>query len=298
MNTPSTRRPLVALELWGNDPRTLVRTAVEAEQRGLDAVYLGESPTSLNAETWTTLGLVAASTTTLRFGPVIANLLGDYRSPVLLARQAATLAMASDGRLDFRAGVGATQDAGRRWWAPAGVDYPGYAERWSMADRHLAVLGSLWRGEAVDLGAGPFSLGLEHPPIPVTVAARGPQGLELVRRHADRWEASYLGVDDWRAARASAELPGTIATSLEVDGFVGRDGGVRIWAQVEADRAAEDLDVIRRRSLHGGVDEVAAQIRALHEVGVDQLVVALHEPHDLDAVETLAAAVAEAELAD
>ena len=68
---------------------------MEAERLGLDAVYLGESPTSLNAETWTSLGLVAASTTTLRFGPVIANLLDDYRSPVLLARQAATLALAA-----------------------------------------------------------------------------------------------------------------------------------------------------------------------------------------------------------
>ena len=92
--------------------------------------------------------------------------------------------------------------------------------------------------------------------------------------------------------------PSTIATSLEVDGFVGTDGGTRIWAQVASDRATEDLDVIRRRSLHGGVDEVAAQIRVLHEAGVGQLVVALHEPHDLDAIETLAAAVAEAELPD
>ena len=156
MHSASSRRPLVALELWGNDPRTLVRTAVQAERLGLDAVYVGESPTSLNAETWTTLGLVAASTTTLRFGPVVANLLDDYRSPVLLARQAATLAVASDGRLDVRTGVGATRDAGRRWWAPAGVDYPGYAERWSMADRQLTILRSLWRGEAIDLGNGPF----------------------------------------------------------------------------------------------------------------------------------------------
>ncbi|MEM8704994.1 MAG: LLM class flavin-dependent oxidoreductase [Actinomycetota bacterium] len=298
MNTPLSRRPRVALELWGPDPIALVQTAVVAERLGLDAVYLGESPTALNAETWTTLGLVAASTSTLRFGPVIANLLDDYRSPVLLARQGATLARASAGRFDFRTGVGASRDAGRRWWEPAGVGYPAYGDRWAMADRQLGVLRRLWRGDEIDLGDGAFSLGFEHPPIPITVAARGARGLDLVRRHANRWEASYLAVDEFASARDAAALDDHITTSLEVDGFVGGDDGARVWDRAQNERAGEDLTVIRRRSLHGGAGQVAGQIRALHAAGVEQLVVALHDPHDLDAIETLAAAVARAELAD
>ena len=280
----------ICLEVWGPDPNRLVAIAQHAEEGGLDGVYLGESPTALNAETWTTLGAVAAATDRIRFGPVIANLLPTYRSPVLLARQGAALAALGRGRFDFRTGVGAGTDAARPWWRPAGVDYPGHAERLAEADRQLGVLRTLWSGGAVDLGDGPYRLGLEHPPIEITVAASGAPARDLAARHADRWETSFATIEEWASRRRAAP---TSRSSLEIDAFVGpaSDPG-RGWRSAVADRAGEDLDALRARALVGGPDAVASQLAALEQAGLDQLVVALHEPDDPESVDALGAAVA------
>lgn len=288
MTTP----PRLALELWGASPAALVETARRAEALGYDAVYLGESPTALNAETWTTLGVLAAATDRIAIGPVIANLLSDYRSPALLARQAATLAAASHGRFEFRTGAGATTVAGRRWWKPAGVRYGSYSERWSEADRQLGVLRSLWSGAAVELGGRPFTLDLDHPRVPITVAASGPRGAELVRRHADRWETSFCTPDEWRERRDTFALADRIATALEIDAFVGVDAthASSLWARVANDRAGENVEALWSRALVGTPEEAALRIARLADAGVGQLTVTLHDPDDGRAL----AAVAEA----
>lgn len=62
------------IEVWGNDYRQILDTAVAAEELAFSAFYYGESPHSLNLETWTVLAGVTARTTSIRIGPVIANL--------------------------------------------------------------------------------------------------------------------------------------------------------------------------------------------------------------------------------
>jgi Luciferase-like monooxygenase len=62
------------IEVWGNDYRQILDTAAAAEELGFSAFYYGESPHSLNLETWTVLAGVTARTTSIRIGPVIANL--------------------------------------------------------------------------------------------------------------------------------------------------------------------------------------------------------------------------------
>ncbi|MEM9521874.1 MAG: LLM class flavin-dependent oxidoreductase [Actinomycetota bacterium] len=277
----------ICLEVWGSDPRRLVEVAMHAEMVGLDGVYLGEGPTGLNADAWSTLGAIAAQTHRIRLGPVIANLLPDARSPVAMARHGATLAALSQGRFDFRTGIGAAGGSGRRWWEPAGIRYPGYAQRAIDTDRQLAILRRLWSGEAVDLGDGPFELGLCHPPIEITVAATSATAFEIARIHADRWETSFATPMQFQQ-RAHVAPPG-LATSLEIDGFVGSiHEPERVWRQVVRDRGTEDLDAIRRRALVGSPLEVRDRLDDFDVAGVDQLVVALHDPTDLDAISALA----------
>ena len=282
--------PRVCLEVWGADPVALVAVAQHAEAVGLDGVYLGESPTALNAEAWVTLGAVAQATRRIRLGPVIANLLPDYRSPVLLAKQGAALAALSGGRFDFRTGVGADRAAGSAWWSPAGVRYPDYADRLHETDRQLGQLRALWSGASISLGNRPFRLDLSHPAIDVTVAATTSRALELADRHGDRWETSFATADEWRERALAA--PSNRANSLEVDAFVGSASDPDlVWRRAARDRANEDLDLLRSRALTGSPALVARQIAAYGEVGVEQLVVALHDPLDLDAIARLGEAV-------
>ncbi|MEM9465193.1 MAG: LLM class flavin-dependent oxidoreductase [Actinomycetota bacterium] len=275
--------PTICLEVWGADPRDLITVARHAESVGLEGVYLGESPTALNAETWTSLGAIAAATEHLRIGPVIANLLPDYRSPILLARQGATLAALSGGRFDFRTGAGASRSAGRAWWQPAGVDYPAYEARLEQTEHQLGLLRRLWRGEVVEIAGAGFELGQAHPGIEITLAATGPRALAVAGRLADRWETSFSTVEEWRIRAADAS--GGLRTSLEIDAFVGSGTDPdRIWRDAARDRDGEDLEAIRARSLVGAPATIAEQLHALGAAGVERLVVALHDPHDLDAI--------------
>lgn len=276
----------VCLEAWGGDPNALVALARHAERAGIDGVYLGESPTALNAETWSTLGAIAVSTERIRIGPVIANLLPTYRSPVLLARHGAALARLSGGRFDFRSGVGAERAAGARWWAAAGVDYPGYDDRLVEAERQLGIIKNRWAGPD-GVGAGPE---LDRLQIEVTIAATSQRSLGLAARLADRWETSFATVDEWR--ERAGRSPIQLRNSLEIDGFIGtRADPDLIWRIASRERAGERLEAIHARALVGSPERVADQIDDLREAGVEQLVVALHDPHDLDAVDRLATAV-------
>ncbi len=270
--------PRICLEVWGGDPNELVGIARHAEAIGLDGVYLGESPTALNAETWTTLGAIAAVTDRIRLGPVIANLLPDYRSAALLARQGAALAVLSEGRFDFRTGVGASEAAGRAWWAPAGVAYPPYAERLKEAERQLGELRNAWADD-------------DLPTIEVTIAATSERSLALAARFGQRWETSFATLVEWRERAAAA--PSHLKSSLEIDAFVGSESDPeQVWRDVAATRGGEDLDAIRDRALVGSPTQVAGQLQALGAAGVGQLVVAPHDPSDLAALSRLAEAVA------
>lgn len=91
----------------GQGFRDYVEYAVEAEALGYNSIFvvehhftgMGQVSASLNLLTW-----VAAKTKTLRVGTAVMVL--PWHNPVLLAEQAATLDLLSDGRLDFGVGKG------------------------------------------------------------------------------------------------------------------------------------------------------------------------------------------------
>lgn len=280
----------VALEVWSADYAAIEATCQRAEALGLDAFYYGESPNDLNLDCWTTLAALARSTERIRLGPVIANVLPTYRSTLLLARQAATVVAVAGDRVDLRTGVGADQPHGRAWWEPHDVTYPPYADRLADLTRALDDLHRHWPTTPVGgAGDGPT-------PPPITIAARGRRAMALAASRADVWETSFCTPAEFADRVATmAELGAgpTLRRSLEVDGLVattaaGVDEVVRRFA---SDRgAAEDLTPVLDRALRGTPDEVADQIGELAAHGVDQLVVALHDPTDPDAIEAIAEA--------
>lgn len=275
----------VALEVWSARYDEVVATCRLAEHLGLDGFYYGESPHGLNLDCWTTLAGLAAVTERIRLGPVITNVLPAYRSTVLLAKQSATVAALAEGRVDFRTGVGAAAGFARPWWEPFGIEYPDYDRRLSDLDRALGELPGLWAD-----GPGPTA------PLPITVAARGERAMALVARHADVWETSFATPSEFAAIDAKmTDLVGErpLVRSLEIDGFVSctNDGLDRLLQRVNEDRGAEeDLGPVFERALVGTPEVVATQLRALAGAGVDQVVVALHDPHNPDALEATAQA--------
>ncbi len=279
----------IALEVWSSDYREVESTCVLAETLGFDAFYYGESPHGLNLDCWTTLAALARATERIRLGPVITNVLPTYRSTILLAKQAATVATISDGRADLRTGVGAATSFGRPWWEPFGVTYPGYEQRLADLDAALDALPELFAdGEWESPSESP------GPKIPITVAATGERAMALTATYADVWETSFCTPAEFaaRADRMTAILDGrAIERSLEIDGFLSTtEAGLhRLLDRVRTERSAgEDLAPILDRALVGVPSNAVVRLRELAAVGVDQVVVALHDPHDHDALHALA----------
>ncbi len=273
----------IALEVWSASFDQVRSTCERAEAHGIDGFYYGESPHGLNLDCWTTLAALASNTDRIRLGPVITNILPSYRSVALLAKQAATVAAIAPGRVDVRTGVGAAAEFARPWWEPFGVEYPAYDRRLADLATALDTLPKLWNR-------------MDSPRLPITIAATGGRAMGLVIDHAQMWETSFATPSEFARRRSElGELGGrrSVATSLELDGFVSTTahGVDRLVRRVRDERGrVEDLEPVFERSLMGTPDQVASQLGDLAAVGVDQVVVALHDPHDADAIEAIAEA--------
>jgi alkanesulfonate monooxygenase SsuD/methylene tetrahydromethanopterin reductase-like flavin-dependent oxidoreductase (luciferase family) len=100
----------------------LLDTAHRVENLGLDYVGIQDHPYQGEfVETWSLMAMIAATTTTLRVFPDVANL--PLRRPALIAKAAATIDLLSGGRFDLGLGPArsgtrsrhtAARDAARR----------------------------------------------------------------------------------------------------------------------------------------------------------------------------------------
>jgi alkanesulfonate monooxygenase SsuD/methylene tetrahydromethanopterin reductase-like flavin-dependent oxidoreductase (luciferase family) len=107
--------------------------------------FYGESLADIDLDCWTILSNLSAVTDKIKLGPVITYLFPQYRSIVLLAKQAVTLQEISNGRLEFRTGAGATPKWSLQWWHPHGIKYPNNAERVRVLKEGIPLLHRLWK---------------------------------------------------------------------------------------------------------------------------------------------------------
>jgi coenzyme F420-dependent glucose-6-phosphate dehydrogenase len=134
---------------------------------------------------WAVLGGVAASTTTIEVGTgVTCPLLRIH--PAVVAQAAATAACMLPGRFFLGVGTGENLNEhvlGDRW--------PSTAVRRSMLEEAVAVMRALWSGELRSHHGAHYTVEnariytLPDEPIPVMVAAGGPEAGELAGRIGD-----------------------------------------------------------------------------------------------------------------
>ena len=149
-----TRHLLMAGDAPGNIEPVL-SMAENAEQAGLDSVWVGDSLTAKpRLEPLTTLSAVAQRTQRVRLGTAV--LLAALRQPVGLAHALGTLDLISGGRLVIGAGVGgAFNDAQRQEWRNTGVDP---SRRASRFEETIEITRKLTRGESVSHHGEHFDL--------------------------------------------------------------------------------------------------------------------------------------------
>lgn len=194
------------------------------------------------------LAAAAAATTTLRIGSMVLD--HDFRHPVVVAKEAATLDVLSDGRLELGLGAGWQQ----RDYQQSGIAYDDAATRVDRLAEGLVVIKGLF-------GDGPFSfagrhytvtdlIGTPHPrqrPHPPILVGGGARRILTV---AGR-EADIVGINfDLRAGAIGPEVgpSGTEAATLAKLGWLREAAGsrfnelelsVRVYVAVVTDQRAE-----------------------------------------------------------
>jgi probable F420-dependent oxidoreductase len=177
-------------------PETLAQwqdQARKVEDLGYDVLQVADH---LGRQWSPLLALLAAAqvTTRLRFGTqVIAN---DFRHPVVLAKEVATLDLLTGGRYELGIGVGhpATSPTGRSDYAQLGREMDAPGPRVDRLRESLQVVKAFMaNSEPFDYGGSffdlhsivPFPKPMQRPHPPIMVAGAGPRMLRLAAREAD-----------------------------------------------------------------------------------------------------------------
>lgn len=163
--------------------RDWVEINVEAEALGIHSSFLvehhftgmGQVSASLDLQTW-----VAAQTRTLRIGTAVIVL--PWHNPILLAEQAATLDLMSDGRLELGVGRGYRHNEFDGFCMEADEAGPRFEEAllvmrkaWTSEER-FSHAGRFWRFK--DIVVEPAPLQRPHPPL--WIAAGQPDSIRRV----------------------------------------------------------------------------------------------------------------------
>jgi probable F420-dependent oxidoreductase len=135
---------------------------------------------------FTALASAAAVTTRLRVGTLVLS--NDFRHPAIVAHEAASLHLVSEGRFELGLGAG--------WYQPeydaAGIGFDPAGQRISRLEESLGIIRALLAGTQVH-HQGAYQIdGLDLDVLPerrssprLLVGAGGPRMLRLAARHAD-----------------------------------------------------------------------------------------------------------------
>jgi probable F420-dependent oxidoreductase len=170
---------------------TLLDTARRAEDGGFATFLIRDhfiaEPFGHQLAPLTTLATVAAVTTTLRIGSLVfAN---DYRHPVVLAKEVATLDVLSEGRFEFGLGAGFS----RAEYAQAGITFDPPPVRAERLEEALHVVKGLFADAPFTFAGQHYSVAglhsfpkpLQRPHPPLLVGAASGRMLSIAARHAD-----------------------------------------------------------------------------------------------------------------
>jgi probable F420-dependent oxidoreductase len=180
------------------------------------------------------LGLLAAAnvTTTLRIGCTVFD--NDFRHPAILANEAATLDLLSDGRLEMGIGAG--------WHKPeydaVGIQFDPPGVRVDRMIEAVSIMKRIWRGEEVHHSGTHYTISghvnsvrpVQQPQLPLFIGGGGKRLLSYASR-----EANIVGI----LAKARPEGGGWFGTD-ETDDSIARKIA---WVREAAGERLEHLEL-------------------------------------------------------
>src|SRR5215510_12476906 len=271
-----------------------------AEDVGFDTLWLGDhllyryadGSTRGPWEVWTMLAALAASTSRIRLGPLVAAT--AFHAPPM-AKLAATVDEISGGRLILGLGAGWNETEFRAFGFP-------FDHRISRFEEAFTIVRTLLREGAIDFDGRFFQArDCELRPRParpggpqLMVGSVGPRMLEITLPHVQMWNVWYRDsnnspaglepilrdVDD--AGRKVGRDPGTLEKTSAV--LVRLPGGT---GRVMGDTTQKDVP-----PLAGSPTEIAAGLREYAALGLAEVQLVV-DPITIESVEALAPVLAE-----
>jgi probable F420-dependent oxidoreductase len=285
--------PEVEREVRWPELRSMARLAEDA---GFDSLWLGDHLLYRFAdgsargpwEAWTTLAGLAAATSRIALGPLVACT--SFHDPAMLAKMAVTVDEISGGRLILGLGAGWNETEYRAFGFPFDHRIARFEEAFTIIrtlvrEGSIDFVGRYYEARDCELLPRPARAG--GPPL--LLGSSGPRMLEIAAPHMDAWNAWYAhvgnrpeGVAPLRervdaaciaAGRDPSEVERTVAVLVRMTGGRGRQQG---------DASAEEVV-----SLSGPPELLAEAFRAYAREGVSHLQLVL-DPITPAAIEELA----------
>ena len=171
------------------------------EDLGYDSVWVGEHllyrwpdrPARGPWEAWSMLAAIAASTSRIEFGPLVAC--AAFHNPAILAKQATTIDEVSDGRLILGLGAGWNETEFRAF----GIPFDHRVDRFEEA---FTIIRTLLQHGAIDfdgryyqardceiLPRGPRPTG-----PPLMIGSNGPRMLRIAAPHVQAWNSWFADI--------------------------------------------------------------------------------------------------------
>jgi probable F420-dependent oxidoreductase len=271
--------------------------AEAAEELGFDSIWLGDhllyrnegEPEKGPWDVWTLLGALAAVTSRVELGPLVACT--GFHPPGMIARMAAAIDEVSGGRLILGLGCGWN----RAEFAAFGIPYDHRVARFEeaheiirrlVAGEHATLHGTYWQADDAVVLPPPARK------IPLMIGSNGPRMLGIALPHADWWNTWWDGYGN--TAAGFAELNARIDAAVERAGRAPSDVARSACVLVTVDPATAER-ILRPRSeitpLAGDAETLASHLRGLAEAGADEAILVL-DPVTEDSIRAVAPALA------
>ncbi len=282
--------------------------AQHVERLGFDSVWLMDHlhqipvvapETDPLLECWTGLAALAACTQRVKLGSMVSAV--TFRNPALLAKMTSTIDVVSNGRVIVGIG-GAWCDWEHKGY---GLDFPPTGARLRMLEEAIRILKLMWTQERATFQGQHFRVQnavnapkpVQKPHPPILIGGSGEKvTLRICAQHA---QAHNLG------GGAPEQCAKTLATLKRHCETLGADY-TAIWktrltpVMLADDKAETDAKVkrlcpagasdqhFRARTLIGNPDQLAAQLRALADAGVESFIVSFWDVDDLTQLDRFA----------
>jgi probable F420-dependent oxidoreductase len=164
-----------------------ITTARRAEELGYATLLLPDRANIGGLAPLSALAVAAQATTVLRIGSYV--FCNEYRHPVLLAREAATLDLLSEGRFELGLGAG----VGPAEFQQMGIPFANAGTRVGHLEEALQLMKKLFTEETVNFSGKYYTITemkgyprpVQKPHLPILVAGAGERMLKLAAREAD-----------------------------------------------------------------------------------------------------------------